>query len=254
MSQETAFKVWLENKREGDEWNAENLSNPEYKYRYSKRMDSFDDLTEEQFQASGMANGGFGIDFPDDNGEAFAGASVGNPAYQLVTKVSDVYTKKQMESWLGGANFKGDEKIKAPCKEIVIDHEGEDNELATICDWSPFIPPAENQGNTCASCYAFGAVYAAEGALAAVTREKISLSKMQVLSTPWYTTGPSSVGDCPKACPAPACPPLDRCSTGFFYQQRQGLLHSVPKEPRLRQVGTAMHQRVHVQQPLLQRR
>jgi hypothetical protein len=214
MSQETAFKVWLENKREVDKWNAENLSNPEFEYRYSKQMDSFDDLTEEQYYASPMENGGEAIDFTDYGG-ALAVAPASSAQNELepgamllfrqVGSINDPsnptnYDLKRKASW-----------ADPPCEQIEVDYgpkgtpsggnkRGKVKEW--ICDWSDLLPPAEDQGD-CGSCYAFGAVNAAEGALAAVTNKlATSLSKMQVLTTPWKTTGPSSYGSCVYKCPA----------------------------------------------------
>ena len=73
------------------------------------------------------------------------------------------------------------------------------------CDWShddgrgSFMPPVEQQGQ-CGSCYMFGSVGSLEGALAISTHSAtgahtaISLSKQQLLTTPWNTTGASACG------------------------------------------------------------
>jgi hypothetical protein len=182
MSQETAFKVWGENKRGVDQWNAENLSNPKFKYRYSKQLDSFDDLTAKQYYASPIENGyvrasagtSAGI-IPTQNGGNFLFRVVGDAKTPLDTYVRGLPTPR------------------ATCPSAP----------GRPCDWSDRLPVPEDQGG-CQSCYVFGAVGAAEGAMAVVqnlppNERSISLSKMQVMTTPWRKEGSSSWSNCPKA-------------------------------------------------------
>ena len=170
MSQEDAFKVWLENKKRVDKHNEENLI-PEFKYRHSLQMNSFADMTAEEFYASLMHSG--------------VRASLGTDWKTARSSDDPIFVQRK----------------EPPTPKVKCPGDG----VHKICDWSSLLPPAEDQGE-CSSCYAFATVGAAEGALGILTGKPVSLSKMQVMTTPWNTTGPSSFANCqPGGIPGACC-------------------------------------------------